>query len=241
LPSGAPHPLANPAARQRAAAPKTATPGSFSGFADSGRLALLDVRALGPAGARSRHARPRPLARGRCTRRRPAAADLPPLGTAVDDLSFVDIRAQRRCLSELGQPRALVLFFVTKDCPMVLRLFPKVGALAREYGAHGVQFVAVNVSRADTVRDLGTQAITYEQPYPFVRDEDGRFLRTLGVERTTSAVVLDREPRLRYRGRIDDQVRYANVKDAPTCGSRSTPCWRSNRSKSARRPSKAAK
>ncbi len=138
------------------------------------------------------------------------------IGTVVDDLSFVDIRSQRRRLSDFGPRKAYVLFFVTRDCPMVGRVLPKVARLAAEYAPRGVQFVAVNVGRSDTMRDVGTQAITFEQPYPFVRDVDFRVLRALGVDRTTTAVVLDAARTLRYRGQVDDQVRYANVRATPT-------------------------
>lgn len=134
---------------------------------------------------------------------------------AVEDLSFLDVRAQRRRLSDLGPADAVVLFFVSRDCPMVGRVLPKVGRLAEEYGPRGVRFLGVAVGRGDTVRDLGRLAIEYAQPYAFGLDEDGRFLRALGVERTTTAVVLDAERRVRYRGRVDDQVRYAHVKAGP--------------------------
>jgi hypothetical protein len=137
------------------------------------------------------------------------------IGSPVADLRCVDIRSLERRLSDFGKHDALVLFFVTKDCPMVGRLLPKVGRLAAEFAPRGVLFVAVNVGPGDSVRDMGTQAITHAQPYPFVKDEDFGMLKALGVERTTTAVVLDSERVLRYRGRVDDQVRYAHVKDAP--------------------------
>ena len=140
----------------------------------------------------------------------------PAIGTILEDLSCLDIRAQRRRLSDFGTPRALVLFFVTKDCPMVGRVLPKVDGLAQAFAGRGVQFVAVNVGRSDTMRDIGTQALEFHQSYPFVKDDDLRLVRALGVEHTTAAVVLDGDRRLCYRGRVDDQVRYANVKAAPS-------------------------
>jgi len=137
------------------------------------------------------------------------------IGARIDDLAFVDVRAQRRHLSDLGTPAALVLFFVTKDCPMVGRMLPQVGRLHHAYAPRGVQFVAVDVGPNDTVRDIGTLAIDFDQPYPFVRDEEFALLQALGVERTTTAVVLDAERRLRYRGRVDDRVRYSKVRAEP--------------------------
>lgn len=136
------------------------------------------------------------------------------IGAVVPDLSFVDIRSQRRHLSDFGPRAAIVLFFVTVDCPMVGREFPALSRLADRFAADDVQFAAVNVSRSDSIRAMGTQALVFDQRYPFVRDEDGRVAKALGVDRTTTAVVLDAERRLRYRGRVDDQVRFANVKAA---------------------------
>lgn len=136
------------------------------------------------------------------------------LGATVPDLGFLDIRTQRRQLSDLGQHAALVLVFVTKECPMVLRLLPKLERLSREYARKDVLFVGVNVGRNDSIRDMGTQAVVYGQSYPFVRDDQFALLATLGVTRTTTAVVLDAKRTLVYRGRIDDQVRYADVKES---------------------------
>lgn len=98
---------------------------------------------------------------------------------------------------------------------MVGRLMPKIQRLAEDFAPRGVLFVGVNVGRNDTLRDMGAQAIEFEQRYPFVKDRQFALLRGLGVTRTTTAVVLDHERRVRYRGRIDDQVLYANVKSAP--------------------------
>src|SRR5690606_32654666 len=48
------------------------------------------------------------------------------------------------------------------------------------------------------------------------KDWGGAVARALGVERTATAVVLDGERRLRYRGRIDDQFRFGGVRPAPS-------------------------
>lgn len=146
----------------------------------------------------------------------PIAGDAPAPGTIVADLPCIDIRALQRRLSDFGAPPALVLFFVSKDCPMVGRVMPKMARLARDFTDRGVVFAAVNVGRNDTLRDVGTQAIEFEQPYHFVKDRDLTLARGLGVTRTTTVAVLDHERRLRYRGRVDDQVAYGKTKPAAT-------------------------
>ncbi|MBI5852195.1 MAG: redoxin family protein [Planctomycetes bacterium] len=143
------------------------------------------------------------------------------IGEPVADLSFLDVRTQRRRLSDFGPRAAIVLFFVDCSCPMVGRVMPKVVRLATEYAAKssergGVEFVAVNVGRSDSPCDIGTQAIAFDAPFHFVKDEFLRAVDALGIERTTTVVVLDAERRLRYRGRVDDQVLYASVKETPS-------------------------
>src|SRR5690606_22561376 len=81
------------------------------------------------------------------------------IGELVPDLPFVDLRALRRRLSELAEGHALVLVFVTVDCPMVGRVLPEFGRIAAEQAASPVRFAAVNVGRSDSIRAMGTQAI----------------------------------------------------------------------------------
>jgi peroxiredoxin len=136
------------------------------------------------------------------------------IGDAVDDFVVIDVRGQRRRLSDLGEAPAFVLLFVTCDCPMVGRVFPAFEKLAQRFRDRGVRFVAVNCSRSDSIRAMADQALEYRQSAFFVRDPGLALTRALGVDRTTTAVVLDGGRHLRYRGRIDDRVRYGNVRDA---------------------------
>lgn len=147
-----------------------------------------------------------------------AADDAPAalIGDVVADLRFKDIRGLVRSASELGSHQATVCVFVTSDCPLVQRVMPKVVELEKRYRDAGVQFVAINVGAADTLKDMAAQAIAYEAPFAFVKDEDLACATRLGVERTPEAVVFDHEWRLVYRGRIDDQDRLGGTKPQPS-------------------------
>lgn len=138
------------------------------------------------------------------------------IGDVVNDLRFKDIRGLVRSASELGSHKATVLVFVTSDCPLVKRVMPKLVELEQTYRDAGVQFVAVNVGAADTLKDMAAQAIDFEAPFAFVKDEDLACTRRLGIERTPEAAVFDSQWRLVYRGRIDDQDRLGGTKPQPT-------------------------
>ncbi|MCA9024549.1 MAG: redoxin family protein [Planctomycetaceae bacterium] len=127
------------------------------------------------------------------------------IGNTIDDVTFKDIRYLPRRLSDFGEHPAYIAVFVNSTCPIVQRYLPKLKRLSEEYP--DVQFVAINVSEADSVRDMAMHALKYEMPFPFVKDIEGNCVDSMGVERTPEVVVLDADHRLQYRGRIDDQYR----------------------------------
>lgn len=138
------------------------------------------------------------------------------IGTTIPDLRFKDIRALTRSLSELGDHEAWVLVFTTTHCPLVKQTLPKLAELQQQLKDRDVQFVAVNVGLTDTIRKMASQAIDLDVSFPFVKDVDQSCARTLGIQRTPEVAVLDRELRLRYRGRVDDQLRLGGAREKPT-------------------------
>lgn len=130
-----------------------------------------------------------------------------PMGQMIADLRFRDIRGLNRQLRDFGDSRAVVLTFTSTTCPLVRRSFPKLVELYQKYRGQGVVFAAVNVGAQDTIRSMASQALEFDVPFYFVRDMDGSVVRALGVTRTPETVILDASRTLRYRGRIDDQLR----------------------------------
>ena len=143
-------------------------------------------------------------------------ASLPEIGSLVSDLRFKDIRALSRSLSEMGKPKAWVLVFTTTHCPLVRQTLPKLVELQSQFKESNLQFVAINVGADDTIREMAAQAIDFDVPFAFVKDVDHSCVNSLGVRKTPEVVVLDAEMRLRYRGRVDDQLRLGGSRPQPT-------------------------
>ena len=146
-----------------------------------------------------------------------ATQDAPavPLGSVVD-ARVTDLRWQPRRLAELGDVHATVVYFATVECPIVQRQLPRLGELARDLEPHGVAVLIANVGAGDLLVDAAGQVTTAAPAAVFVKDFDLSLARACGVDRTGTAVVLDREQRLVYRGRIDDQHGYTGQRPAPT-------------------------
>jgi thiol-disulfide isomerase/thioredoxin len=118
---------------------------------------------------------------------------------------------RNHALSSFGEP-FLVVVVSCNHCPYVIAYEPRILAMAREFGPRGVGFVAVNANDATRYPDDGMQAMKLRAlergfRFPYLRDESQRFVRALGARFTPEVFVFDRERKLRYRGRIDDNHR----------------------------------
>ncbi|MEO6594632.1 MAG: redoxin family protein, partial [Planctomycetota bacterium] len=146
----------------------------------------------------------------------PAALPGPVPLSAVVDAPFTDLRWQTRRLADLGAQRATVLFFATIECPLVRRYLPRIGALAKDYQERGVVVLVVSVGAGDSLVDAAGQAANVAPAAVFGKDFDLSLARACGVDRTATAVVLDRDHRLVYRGRVDDQHAYTGARSQPS-------------------------
>lgn len=106
----------------------------------------------------------------------------------------------------------LVVAVSCNHCPYVIAYEPRMVALATEYGAKNVGWMNVNANDATRYPDDGMtpmKARARERgfPFPYVRDDSQAFVRALGARFTPELFVFDKERKLRYHGRIDDNHR----------------------------------
>ena len=148
----------------------------------------------------------------------PEIAKQPPvkIGANITALRFTDQRYLTRTLDDLGKQKAYVVVFTNTDCPIAQRYLPRLKTLDAEYRGKGVRFLSLNVGEGDSVVDVAAQAVTAGIGFPFGKDFSGEAARKLGVTRTPECVVLDGQKRLRYRGRIDGDVRFGGVSPKKT-------------------------
>ena len=131
----------------------------------------------------------------------------PKVSDTIAKLRFKDIRYLTRSIEDLGDRNIFVCVFTNTTCPLVQKYWPKLKRLDEQYRDKGLQFVSINVGPDDELQEIAQQAIDFGVEFPLVKDTDGSCVKALGVQRTPEVAVLDRELRLVYRGRIDDQIR----------------------------------
>src|SRR5262249_83055 len=131
------------------------------------------------------------------------------IGDSIRDLTAKDIHGATFSLAQLDPDKLVVFAFLGVDCPLAKLYTPRLTELAGKYQPRGVVFISVDANRTEAV--TGVAAYVRQQKIDFVVLKDLRqtIANRLGAVRTPQVVVLDREHRIRYRGRIDDQFGFA--------------------------------
>jgi len=128
----------------------------------------------------------------------------PIVGRKVDDFTLRDFRGKEHTLSDYaGRPVAVV--FVGSECPLATLYAPRLEEIQQQFKGQGVQILAVNSNRQDSVTKVGAYAARHGVTYPVLKDPDHKVADLFQATRTPHAFLVDGKGVIRYAGRIDDQ------------------------------------
>lgn len=133
------------------------------------------------------------------------------LNKKIDNITLHDAKGKARSLYELQNKKAIVIVFLSFDCPVSTSYSSILAELAKTYRDKQVAFVAVNSSDDGDAAHIAQQAAEYKLPFPIFKDEKFRAADAFKADTVPSAFVLDHNFVLRYRGRIDNGY-YARLK-----------------------------
>jgi peroxiredoxin len=123
---------------------------------------------------------------------------------------------RRHGLSSFADREVLVLIFSSNRCPTAKAYGERMSALQREYGALGVQLLALNANDPHLYPDesyprMAERAAEDRYAFPYLVDDGQRVAKAYGATCTFHVFVLDRARRLRYQGRFDNSRISASV------------------------------
>ncbi len=146
------------------------------------------------------------------------ATDAPPptvkIGEVVADFTLTDAAGKAWSLRGLKEPRAVVVVFLSFDCPVSCDYSQPLADLHAAFSAKGVAFVGICPRDEGDAATIAKKAKEYHLPFPVLRDPDQKATQVLGARTTPEVFVLDGQRTLRYRGRIDDGY-LARLKKSP--------------------------
>ena len=128
-------------------------------------------------------------------------------------------RAKKFALHDLQNQKAIVVVFLSFDCPVSLSYSQPLNDMADEFGKQKVALIGLTVNQDETAADVARHVKENNLKFPVYRDADFRAANTFKAEYTPEAFVLDGQHVLRYRGRIDNNY-YARLKKNPQITSR---------------------
>ena len=142
------------------------------------------------------------------------AAHAEAIGRRVPSFVAKDATGEARGLADFADKRAVVVVFLSTECPIANKYLPLIAELAKKDADRSVQWLAVYSSPSDDAAKVAAHVKQYEIKIPALVDSDQQVLQALGAERTAEAFLLDARRVVRYRGRIDDRFGYDYQREA---------------------------
>jgi thiol-disulfide isomerase/thioredoxin len=148
------------------------------------------------------------------------------IGTAAPDFSLPGVDGKTYSLSSFKEAKILVIIFTCNHCPTAQSYEERIIQLASDYKAKGVSVVAVmpNDPRSvqpheldysdigDSFDEMKIRAKERQFNFPYLYDgETEKMSRAYGPIATPHVFIFDKERKLRYQGRIDDEDRHGKI------------------------------
>jgi peroxiredoxin len=112
-------------------------------------------------------------------------------------------------LSDFEDKDIIVIAFICNHCPYVKAVAKRLSELQKKYGSKGVQLVAINPNDSkaypeDSPDKMAEFARKHDFTFPYLVDDTQETAKNYDAVCTPDIYVYDKERKLKYRGRLDD-------------------------------------
>jgi len=133
---------------------------------------------------------------------------LPALAPAggLPHFSFSDTAGRIHTAADWAGKRAVVLLFVSTDCPLSNRYVPEMNSIAGTYAPRGVTFYAVQGDATVPLDQVRKHVKEFGYTFPYLIDAEESLAAYTGAVSTPEAAVLSPDGDLLYLGRVDNRL-----------------------------------
>jgi peroxiredoxin len=117
-----------------------------------------------------------------------------------------DTQGQVHTPGEWSGEKAVLLFFVTTDCPVANSYVPEMNRIHDAYAPRGVRVFAVQADTTIPDAAVARYARDYRYGFPLLLDPRQVLVRLANATITPQAAVLSPDGKVLYLGRIDNRV-----------------------------------
>lgn len=147
------------------------------------------------------------------------SAETPAIASPLADpqWTLTDIKGETHRPWSDPQAKAVVLVFISTDCPVANYYHPTLRKLQAEFAESGASWYFVHADPALTAARAAQHAEDYSLQAPVLLDPQHALARAAGATKTPQAAVITRDGAVAYLGRIDDTYTgYGKKRAQPT-------------------------
>lgn len=149
-----------------------------------------------------------------------------PLGSSAPDFALQGVDGKLHKLNDYASSPILAVIFTCDHCPIAQMYERRIEQLYEEYGKRGVAVVAIegndpnatttdeldSSDSGDTLEDMKVRVQYKHLHYPYLYDGATQSVtRAYGPQATPHVFIFDKDRRLRYEGRFDNNYRIEKV------------------------------
>lgn len=137
-----------------------------------------------------------------------------PLGSPAVDFQLKGVDGKSYSLKSFVEKKALVVVFTCNHCPYAQAYEQRIIQLQQDYKSKAAALIAINSNDdmnypEDSFPNMVKRSNDRGFNFPYVRDESQEIARQYGAICTPHVFAFDKDRRLQYKGRIDDNWKNA--------------------------------
>lgn len=127
--------------------------------------------------------------------------------------NLVGIDDKKHSLTDFRDAKAVVIVFSCNHCPVAQAYEERLKAFVKDYKEKGVALLAINVNNipSDRLDKMKQRAEKREFNFPYLYDPSQKTARAYGATCTPHAFLLDKDRKIAYMGKIDDNMNLNKV------------------------------
>jgi peroxiredoxin len=128
------------------------------------------------------------------------------LVSSVPQFHLRDTQGATHTAAEWAGRKAVLLYFVTVDCPVGNSYVPEMNRLRDAYAARGIAFYAVQADPSVAEAEVVRYARDYRYSFPLLLDPAQTLVRHTNATVTPQVAVLTPQGKMLYLGPVDNRV-----------------------------------
>ncbi len=138
------------------------------------------------------------------------------INSVMNNFNLKDPYGKTYSSTDLMGDKGLLVVFTCNHCPYAQAVWPRLIKLSKEITQKGINVVAINSNAPnkeyidDSVEEMKKKITEWGIPFPYLVDEDQSVAKAYGAECTPDIYLLDKNMRLFYHGRFDDNWKNIN-------------------------------